>query len=144
MANEQNEHVKQEDKGFNLPSPKAQEESHEGTSTSQATMQIPNNKIPNVDSSSRDMVIGAGILAILVVAFFFAKNAYSNDLVSKRIQPERANASGWWLFIFLTSLSTAVVLTAVNPDKFMTPYLLGPMGIVALFSLIFMIKNGRN
>ena len=116
MANEQNEYDKQEDKGFSIPSPKTQGESREGKSSSQGTMQVPNNNIPNVDSSSRDLVIGFGILAILVVAFFFAKNAYANGLVRKRIQPGRANASGWWLFIFLTSLSTAVVLTAVNSD----------------------------
>ena len=141
MANEQNEHEKQEDKGFTLPAPKTQGESREELSTSQNE---PDNRIPTVDSSSRDLVIGVGILAILVVAFFFAKNAYANGLVRKRIQPGRANASGWWLFIFLTSLSAAVVFTAVNPDKFMTPFILVPMGIVTLFSLIAMIKTSRN
>jgi hypothetical protein len=95
------------------------------------------------DTSSRDLMIGGGILLVLFVAFFFAKNAYANTLVGKRIPPNQANAAGWWLFVFLASLSTGVVLTAVNASKFMTPLIIGPVVAVALISLVLLLVSGR-
>ena len=56
------------------------------------------------DTSSRDMAIGAGVLVVLFIAFFFAKKAYSDFLVSRKNSPSRANGAGWWLFILLVPL----------------------------------------
>jgi hypothetical protein len=95
------------------------------------------------DTSSRDLLIGSGLLLVLFVAFFFAKNAYANTLVSKRIPPNKANAAGWWLFVFLASLATGVVLTVVNAAQFMTPLILGPIGAVGLMALVLMLTTGR-
>ena len=96
-----------------------------------------------VDTSSRDTLIGGGILLVLFIAFFFAKNAYANTLVGKRVQPGKANAAGWWLFIFLGSLSTGVVLAAVNSAKFMAPLIIGPLALVGLIALVLMLLSGR-
>lgn len=96
-----------------------------------------------VDTSSRDTAIGGGILLVLFIAFFFAKNAYANTLVGKRVPPGKANAAGWWLFIFLGALSTGVVLAAVNATKFMAPLIVGPLAVVGLVALILMLVSGR-
>jgi hypothetical protein len=96
-----------------------------------------------VNTSSRDTLIGGAILLVLFVAFFFAKNAYANMLVGKRVPPGKANAAGWWLFIFLASLSTGVVLAALNPVKFMAPLIIGPLGLVGLLALVLMFVSGR-
>ena len=96
-----------------------------------------------IDTSSRDLLVGGALLLVLFVAFFFAKNAYANMLVSKRIPHAKANASGWWLLIFLVSLASGVVLVAINAAKFMAPLIIGPLGVVALLALILMLISGR-
>jgi hypothetical protein len=96
------------------------------------------------DTSSRDLLIGGGILLVLFVAFVFAKGAYANSLVGKRVPPNKANVAGWWLFIFLACVSTGVVLAAVNASKFMTLLIMGPLGVVAVVALVLMLVSGRN
>lgn len=95
------------------------------------------------DTSSRDLLIGGGILLVLFIAFFFAKNAYANTLVAKRVAPNKANAAGWWLFIFLAGLSTGVVLAAVNSAKFMAPLIIGPIAALSLLALVLTFVSGR-
>lgn len=96
------------------------------------------------DTSSRDSLIGGAVLLVLFVAFFFAKNAYANGLVGKRVSPNKANASGWWLFIFLASLATAVVLAAVNSHKFLAPLFMGPLVLVGLVALVLTFTSSKN
>ena len=96
------------------------------------------------DTSSCDTLIGGAVLLLLFVAFFFAKNAYANGLVGKRVSPNKANASGWWLFIFLASLATAVVLAAVNAHKFLAPLFMGPLVLVGLVALVLTFTSSKN
>lgn len=95
------------------------------------------------DTSTRDLMLGGAILLLLFVAFFFAKNAYANSLVAQRVPPNKANAAGWWLFVFLASLATGVVLSAVNATQFMKPLILGPVGAIGLLALVLMLLSGR-
>ncbi len=95
------------------------------------------------DTSSRDLLIGGAVILVLLVAFFFAKNAYANTLVGKRVPPNKANAAGWWLFICLSSISIGVVLSAVSSTRFMTPFVLGPLGGVGILGLILALLSGR-
>lgn len=95
------------------------------------------------DTSSRDTLVGGVVLLLLFIAFFFAKNAYANGLVAKRVPPNRANASGWWLFIFLASLATGVVLAAVNAHKFLAPLFMGPLVLVGLVALLLTFTSSR-
>lgn len=95
------------------------------------------------DTGPRDMAIGGGVLLVLVIAFFFAKTGYANMLVGKRVAPRSANASGWWLFILLSSLATGGVLAVVDQERFLAPiYIAGFVG-VALLALILMLMTGR-
>ena len=111
------------------------------TGTSETVESLP--VTTDVDTSSRDALIGGGVLLVLFIAFFFAKNAYANTLVAKRIQPGKANAAGWWLFIFLASLSTGVVLAAINAPKFMAPLIIGPLTLIGLIALVLMLLSAR-
>ncbi|MEG1325261.1 MAG: hypothetical protein RSD99_10245, partial [Janthinobacterium sp.] len=86
---------------------------------------------------------GGVVLLLLFIAFFFAKNAYANGLVAKRVPPNKANASGWWLFIFLASLATGVVLAAVNAHKFLAPLFMGPLVLVGLVALLLTFTSSR-
>ncbi len=132
------------DNGFALPAP-----TEASPPTTTATVILPpGEKFEGTytvvsDTSSRDLLIGGGILLVLFVAFFFAKNAYANTLVAKRIPPNKANSAGWWLFIFLSCLATGVVLVAVNAAKFMTLPIIGPFVAVGLVALVLMIISGK-
>lgn len=92
---------------------------------------------------TRDYFIGGGILLVLVVAFFFAKKAYANHLVSKRVSIPKADAAGWWLFIFLTTLATTSTLAVVNSDKFLSLVFLAPMLVVSLTAIVFTLLCSR-
>lgn len=138
-----------ENSGFNLPEPKTEDAAGAaapaaagGGLAGAATLQPVDNVVEN--TSSRDFLIGGAILLVLFVAFFFAKNAYANGLVTKKLPPDRANASGWWLFIFLAALATGVVLVAVNSARFMAPLVMGPIVAVSLAALVLTFTSSRN
>jgi len=138
---------KKDNAGFALPAPSEANqasstvtESPATTTASQAASVLP---AEAVNTGSRDLMIGGAVLLVLTIAFFFAKSAYANTLVGKRVQPAKANAAGWWMFIFLTSLATAVVLTAVNSTKYLAPMFIVPLGVAALVALILTIVSGR-
>ena len=130
--------------GFSLPTP-----SDAPTTTATATIILPpGEKFEGTytvvsDTSSRDLLIGGGVLLVLFIAFFFARGAYANHLVGRRIPPNKANAAGWWLFVFMASLSTGLVLSAVNATRFFTPAIMAPVGGVALLALTLMLVTGR-
>ena len=100
-------------------------------------------EVPAGEPASRDILIGGGVLLVLLVAYFFAKNAYANMLVGRRVEPRSANAAGWWLFIFLALISVGVVLAAVNRSALMAPFIVGPLALGALVALVLMLLSGR-
>jgi len=132
--------------GFTLPAPVEGQQAPAAAATPATGTPETVESLPvttDVDTSSRDALIGGGVLLVLFIAFFFAKNAYANTLVAKRIQPGKANAAGWWLFIFLASLSTGVVLAAINAPKFMAPLIIGPLTLIGLIALVLMLLSSR-
>lgn len=140
--------TQQKDSGFSLPTPTDAASAAAAPTTTATVILPPGEKFEGTytvvsDTSSRDLLIGGGILLVLLVAFFFAKNAYANTLVAKRVPPNKANAAGWWLFVFLASLAASVVLVAVNSAKFMTPLIIGPLAAVGLVALVLMFVSGR-
>ncbi|MET1114210.1 MAG: hypothetical protein ABWY08_04535 [Comamonas sp.] len=130
--------------GFALPAPTDSAVAPAADAGTQASSAVAVNPgMPGVDTSSRDLLIGGAILVALLVAFFFAKNAYANALVSKRVPPNKANSAAWWLFVFLASLSTGVVLSIVSASRFMTPLVLGPLAAIGLVGLVLALMMGR-
>ena len=138
--------------GFTLPAPVAGQASAPpaadapaaASATTATTEPAPAlDPVGTTDTSSRDTLVGGVVLLLLFIAFFFAKNAYANGLVAKRVPPNKANASGWWLFIFLASLATGVVLAAVNAHKFLAPLFMGPLVLVGLVALLLTFTSSR-
>ncbi|MDZ5632808.1 hypothetical protein [Janthinobacterium sp. GMG1] len=134
--------------GFTLPAPAsappAADAPAAGAATTATTEPAPAlDPVSTTDTSSRDTLVGGVVLLLLFIAFFFAKNAYANGLVAKRVPPNKANASGWWLFIFLASLATGVVLAAVNAHKFLAPLFMGPLVLVGLVALLLTFTSSR-
>jgi hypothetical protein len=103
--------------GFRIPPPADEAAPSDSVPEPKAETTVPglDIDIAVTDTGPRDLVIGAGILAVLLVAFFFVRGAYANMLVRKRIAPVKANAAGWALFIFLFSISVSAVLAAIDP-----------------------------
>lgn len=141
--------------GFTLPAPAGDKNTAPATAGSPAGNTVPVNVIvpPGEtfagtytvvsDTTPRDMLIGGGLLLVFFVAFFFAKNAYANKLVEKRVSPNSANAAGWWLFVMLAALATGIVLVGINAAKFLTPLILGPVAVLAIVALVLMLMSGR-
>lgn len=143
--------AKPESKGFTLPNPDAPAPTltaggaAPATTTATAVTTAPPPPTDGVrsDTATRDMAIGGGVLFVLLIAFFFAKGAYANRLVGKRVAPRSANAAGWWLFLLLTSLAGGGVLAVVDQDRFLTPIYMASFLGVALLALILMLVTGR-
>ena len=135
--------------GFTLPAPASAPPAADAPAAGAAATTATTEPAPaldpasTTDTSSRDTLIGGVVLLLLFIAFFFAKNAYANGLVAKRVPPNKANASGWWLFIFLASLATGVVLAAVNAHKFLAPLFMAPLVLVGLVALLLTFTSSR-
>ena len=128
--------------GFTQPLPTGNPEK-QTQPTSTATSSAIKFEVGATGPGSRDFLFGGVILLILMVAFFFAKNAYANMLVGKRVEPRSANAAGWWMWIFLSLLALGVILAAVGGSVLMTPFIVGPLVLGALVALVLMLLSGR-
>ncbi|CDG81700.1 hypothetical protein [Janthinobacterium agaricidamnosum] len=105
--------------------------------------QTPLDGAPVTDTSSRELAIGGGIFIVLLVIFFFVRNAYSNQLVRKRVAPSSAESSGWLLFVGMSFVAAAAVLALMNPAKFLSLAVTGTLLVVGLGSLIGAFFAGR-
>ena len=54
---------------------------------------------PLRDTSARDLAIGGAVLLVLLVIYFFVRNAYVHHLVVKRVAPSTAGSAGWLMFV---------------------------------------------
>lgn len=98
---------------------------------------------PQTDTSNRDLTLAGGIFLVLLLAFFFARGAYVNHLVSRRVAPGSAGNAGWLLFIGLAFLSGAIVLALINAEKYLSLWVTAPLVLVGLGSLLGAVLTGR-
>ena len=138
----------QTDPGFKLPEDKnAPDDPLPKTTPDTAavgTMEVtPGAPVPATDTSTRDVLIGGAIFLVLLVAFFFARNAFVHHLVVRRVAPSTAGSSGWMLFVGLAFLAAAAVLAIVNASKYLTLGVTGPLVFVGLVSLVAALFIGR-
>jgi len=98
---------------------------------------------PVTDTSSRDLAIGGAVFLVLLVVFFFVRNAYVHHLVVRRVAPSSAGSAGWLLFLGLGFISSAAVLALVNASKFLTLAVAGPLVAVGSIALIAALFTGR-
>lgn len=132
-----------ESAGFTLPPPADSASAPVAPATVSSSPVAPALAPADADTSSRDLLVGVAVLLVLYIAFFFVRGAYANTLVAKRVPPNKANAAGWWLFVFLACMSTGVVLAAVNSAKFMAPLIIGPLSLIAIVALVLTFITGR-
>lgn len=98
---------------------------------------------PLRDTSGRDMAIAGAIILVLLVIYFFVRNAYVHHLVVKRVSPSSAGSAGWLLFVGTSFLSAAAVLAIVNASKYLTLAITGPLVVVGVVTLIAALFVGR-
>ena len=99
--------------------------------------------VPATDTSTRDLAIGAVVFIVLLVVYFFVRNAYVHHLVVRRVAPSSAGSAGWLLFVGLGFLSAAAVLAIINASKFLTFAVTGPLVAVGLVALVAAFFIGR-
>ena len=95
------------------------------------------------DTSTRELAIGGAVFVILLVIYFFVRNAYVHHLVVRRVAPSSAGSAGWLLFVGLCFLSAAAVLAIINASKFLTFAVTGPLVAVGLVALVATLFIGR-
>ena len=98
---------------------------------------------PATDTSTRDLAIGAVVFVILLVVYFFVRNAYVHHLVVRRVAPSSAGSAGWMLFVGLAFLSAAAVLAMINASQFLTFAVTGPLVAVGVIALVAALFVGR-
>jgi len=98
---------------------------------------------PVTDTSSRDLAIGGAVFLVLLIVYFFVRNAYVHHLVVRRVAPSSAGSAGWLLFLGLGFLSAAAVLALINASKFLSFAVAGPLVAVGLIALIAALFIGR-
>ena len=98
---------------------------------------------PATDTSTRDLAIGGAVFLVLLIVFFFARNAYSNHLVRRRVAPSSADTAGWLMFFGLAFMSAAAVLAILNAGKFLTVAITGTLLVLGIASLAGALMTGR-
>jgi len=98
---------------------------------------------PVTDTSTRDLAIGAAVFLVLLVIYFFVRNAYVHHMVVKRVAPSSAGSAGWLLFVGLSFVSAAAVLAMINASKFLTFAITAPLVAVGLVALVAALFVGR-
>jgi hypothetical protein len=135
------------DPGFKLPGDAASpQDPLPKTAPSTATEPVevaPPPMAPATDTSTRDLSIGAAVFIVLLIVYFFARNAYVHHLVVRRVAPSAAGSAGWLMFVGLGFLSAAAVLAIINASRFLTFAVTGPLVAVGLVALIAALFIGR-
>ena len=137
----------QTDPGFKLPADKTTPDdplpkTTPDTATGPVEV-VPSAKAPLTDTSTRDVAIGTGVFLVLLVVYFFVRNAFVHHLVVRRVAPSSAGSAGWLLFVGLAFLSAAVVLAMVNAGKYLTFGVTAPLVIVGVVALVAALFTGR-
>jgi hypothetical protein len=139
------------DPGFKLPGADAAASASapsasqaDGGAGTQAPIEVaPVAGAPATDTATRDLAIGGAVFLVLLIVYFFVRNAYVHHLVVKRVAPSSAGSAGWLLFVGLSFLSAAAVLALVNASKFLTFAVSAPLVLVGLAALGAALFVGR-
>jgi len=108
------------------------------------TSQTTNNiqvEIPDIPGSmgpsSKDVMIGIGVLLALMIVFFFIRNAFVNYLIGPSLKrsPNNAGMAGWGLFggLFFGAVIGCVALVS---KSYMITALIIPLSLLSLLCFI--------
>ena len=131
------------DPGFKIPSDApapAKSASEPGAQPGMEVAAAPD--APKADTSTRDLAIGATVFVVLLLVYFFARNAFVQHLVVRRVAPSAAGSAGWLLFLGLSFLSAAAVLAMIN-TKYLAFAITAPLVVVGLVALVAALFVGR-
>lgn len=95
--------------------------------------------------SSKDVMIGSGVLLVLALVFFFIRNAFVNYLVSSlKRSPNNAGVAGWMLFGGLL-FGGAIGSIALISKSFLTIMYIAPLAALSLicFVLCFVVASKK-
>ena len=98
---------------------------------------------PATDTSTRDMAVGGAAFLVLLVVYFFVRNAYVHHMVVRRVAPSAAGSAGWLLFVGLAFMSAAAVLGVVNASRYLTFAITAPLVLIGLVALVAALFVGR-
>ena len=150
MQNDQTPAAPTDDPGFKLPGetdgqPKTDEQAAKPAAAAGQVEVVPSTveSAPVTDTSTRDMAIGAAVFAVLLLVYFFVRNAYVHHLVVRRVAPSSAGSAGWLMFVGLAFMSAAAVLAIINASKFLTFAVTAPLVAVGLVALAAAFFVGR-
>ena len=131
------------DPGFKLPDA-ASAPPAASAATGAASIEVaPVVAAPASDTSTRDLAIGSAVFLILLVIYFFVRNAYVHHLVVRRVAPASAGSAGWLMFVGLGFISAAAVLAIINASKFLTFAITAPLVAVGVVALLAGLLVGR-
>ncbi len=92
--------------------------------------------------SSKDVMIGAGLLLVAAVAYFFIRGAYVNFLVSShKRSPNSAGMAGWALFGTLLFPTAIGALALIDKTKFLSLPFIIPLAGVGVVCLVLTIVS---
>jgi len=87
--------------------------------------------------SSKDVMIGGGLLLVLAIIFFFIRNAFANYLVgSLKRSPNNAGLAGWMLFGGLL-FGAAIGSIGLISKSYLTVMYIVPLAVFSLICFIF-------
>jgi hypothetical protein len=137
----------QADPGFKLPADAATPQDTlpktEPPTANEPVEIAPGTPIPARDTSARDLAISGGVFIVLLVIYFFVRNAYVHHLVVRRVSPSSAGNAGWLMFVGLCFVSAAAVLAIVNAAKYLTFAVTAPLVVIGLVALVAALFIGR-
>lgn len=132
------------DPGFKLPSSASASAAATPASAQGAPIEVqPVAGAPVTDTSSRDLAIGGAAFLVLLLVYFFVRNAYVHHLVVRRVAPSSAGSAGWLMFVGLGFMSAAAVLAIINASRFLTFAVTTPLVAVGIVALIAALLVGR-
>ncbi|MCC6071112.1 hypothetical protein ACFSQU_16365 [Massilia sp. GCM10020059] len=150
MQNDQTPAAPTDDPGFKLPGetdaqPRTGTQAEPPAAAAGQVEVVPSTVegAPVTDTSTRDMAIGAAVFAVLLLVYFFVRNAYVHHLVVRRVAPSSAGSAGWLMFVGLAFMSAAAVLAIINASKFLTFAVTAPLVAVGLVALAAAFFVGR-
>jgi hypothetical protein len=94
------------------------------------------------ETTARDMAIGSAVFLVLLLVYFFIRNAYVHHLVVQRVAPSSAGSAGWLLFLGLSFLSAAAVLAILNA-RYLTFAITAPLVVVGVAAMAAALFVGR-
>ena len=92
--------------------------------------------------TTKDMLIGGGVLFALAIVFFFIRNAYVSYLVgSKKRSPNNAGLAGWALFGGLL-FGSAIGGVALISKAYLQAMVIGPLAALSLICFVLAMIIG--